>query len=227
MIDVMWLVMALTLAPIIVSIAATAIFLRYPDNPLSVILFAVGLTLLISLFDILTDRPILTSMGFKGMTGNIFQASAAMLGILGAFLVYYINSISNNVWQVRKDLIELSPQTDMYDLFAPDGEFQEQARQYITMPGRPSETQKAIEYHYRSAMRLIGELETVKAIAANQFTILFMIMLFSLTLILYNESLDVTKIHIKLIAYFTLTFSAAAFTSAIYGVYRIIYPQMQ
>jgi len=227
MIDVLWLVLALTLAPIIVSIAATAIFIRYPDNPLSVILFSVGLTLLVSLFDILTDRPILTSQGFKDMTGNIFQASSAMLGILGAFLVYHINSISNNLWQVRKDLMEISPKTDMYDIFAPDSEFQEEAKQYVTLPGRPSERQKAIEYHYRTAIRLISELEAVKAITANQFTILFMVLLLSMPLILYSDSLDVTKIHIKLIAYFTLTFSAAAFTSAIYGVYRIIYPETQ
>jgi hypothetical protein len=70
---------------------------------------------------------------------------------------------------------------------------------------------------------LVDEEVRAKRIVSNQLILLFTTMLLSMLFLLYSDSLDFNSKSVKLVVYVMLSFSAVSFTSAIYGVYRIIY----
>jgi hypothetical protein len=219
MIDITLLVMLISLVPIVFSLAGTAIFLRYPDKHLSVVIFSLGLASLMGLLDLFTDFTIVDKGTFRDLSGNMFQASAAMLGILGAFWVYYIDAIKNRIIRARREIIRLIPNMPLNKMYVSDEEFMD----YLGSL-RVADRKSALYHSVRNLAPLVRELESVTLITSNLISFLFMTMLLGLMSLLFSDSLNFASGIIKLLAYFVLSFGAASFASGIYGVYRIIYP---
>jgi hypothetical protein len=218
-------VIPLSLSPIVLAIVATLIFLKYPDKHISIILFSVGFTLLLGLFDLLTDNVYFRLDSLRYLFSSIAQGYAAMVGILGAFLIFYIENIKNKILQIRKEIIRRIQNPDFSKIFAGDDEFIEYLRSWGEAHKGIGESYRAVQYSILNLQTLMKEEQKIKTIISNQFLFLFVSIFFSLLILLPMDSFDVESPYVKLIVYFVFSFSVAALMSAIYGVYRIIYPE--
>jgi len=218
-------IIPLSLTPIIFAIAATLFFLKYPDKHVSIILFSVGFTFLLSLFDLLQDNIYFKTEALRYLFSSIAQGYAAMVGILGAFLIFYIETIKNKIIQIRKEVIRRIPNPDFVKIFAGDYEFIDYLKQWTEGSKRQDEQYRIVKYSITTLSSLMKEEQKIKMIISNQFLFLFVSIFFSLLILLPVDSLDVTSPYVKLIVYFVFSFSIASLMSAIYGVYRIIYPE--
>jgi hypothetical protein len=225
MIDVTCLVIPLSIAPLVIALVATVIFLKYPDKHLSIILFSIGFTLLLSLFDILTDNIYFRLESLRYLFSSIAQGYAAMVGILGAFLIFYIETIKNKIIQIRKEVIRRIPNPEFSKIFAGDDEFVDYLQDWLGAHSRADESSHAVQYSISSLISLMKEEGKIKMIISNQFLFLFVSIFFSLLILLPMDSFDVDSPYVKLIVYFVFSFSVSSLMSAIYGVYRIIYPE--
>jgi hypothetical protein len=224
MIDATCLVVPMSVLPIIFAIAATLIFLRYPDKHLSIILFSIGFTLLLALFDILTDTVYFTLESLRYLFSSIAQGYAAMVGILGAFLIFYIETIKNKIVGIRKEVIKRIPDPDFSKTFANDDEFVDYLKGWGEGHKRLESPYRTVQYSIVMLSSLMKEEQKIKMIISNQFLFLFISIFFSLLILLPMDSFDQNSDVVKLIVYFVFSFSIASLMSAIYGVYRIIYP---
>jgi len=223
-IDVTCLVIPLTLAPIAFALAATLLFLRYPDKHVSILLFSVGFTLLLALFDILTDDIYFTLESLRYLFSSIAQGYAAMVGILGAFLIFYIESIKNKIVGIRKEIMRRIPDPDFSKMFSNDDEFIEYLRGWSETHQKLETPHRAVSHSITMLVSLVKEEQKIKMIISNQFLFLFISIFFSLLILLPIDSFDENSSAVKLVVYFVFSFSIASLMSAIYGVYRIIYP---
>lgn len=228
MVDVTCLVIPLTLAPIVFALVATIIFLRYPDKHGSIILFTVAFTSLLSLFDLLTDKFILINVdSLRYLFSSIAQGYAAMIGILGAFLIFYIETIKNRVVGIRKEIIRRIPEPDFSKMFAEDDEFIDYLRGWSEGHKRLEGPYAAVQYSIVMLGSLVKEEHKIKMIISNQFIFLFVSIFLSFFFLLIMDSFNIDSpdiMYLKLIVYLIFSFSIASLISAIYGVYRIIYP---
>jgi hypothetical protein len=113
------------------------IFLRYPDKLFSIITFCMRLTCLVAIFDLNMNTPILDVESAKDVLGNTFQASAALTGILGSFLVYYIDTVKHNIFQVRKEVTRMIQDLDFATIVASDAGFIEYANKPVVWKEAP------------------------------------------------------------------------------------------
>jgi hypothetical protein len=222
--DATCFVIPVTFAPIVFSIAATLIFLKYPDRHMSIILFAIGFTSLLFLFDILTDDIYFELESIRYLFSSIAQGYAAMVGILGAFLIFYIETIKNKIVSIRKEVIKRIPDPDFSKMFANDDDFVNYLRSWGDTHRRLETQQREVQYAIIMLTSLIKEEHKIKMIITNQFIFLFISIFLSFLILLPMDSLDPQSDIVKLVVYFVFSFSIAALMSAIYGVYRIIYP---
>jgi hypothetical protein len=222
--DVTCLVIPLTLAPIAFAMVATILFLKYPDKYASIFLFTIGFTSLLLLFDLLTDDIYFGLESLRYIFSSIAQGYAAMVGILGAFLIFYIEGIKNKIVSIRKEVIRRIPDPDFSKMFANDYEFLEYLRGWAETHKRLEAPYRAVQYAIVMLVSLTKEEQKIKMIITNQFLLLFMSIFLSLLLLLPMDSFDPDSGYVKVAVYFVFSFSMASLMSAIYGVYRIIYP---
>jgi hypothetical protein len=224
MVDVFWVVLPVSLLPLAVALVGTYVFLRYPDSQVSVVVLAGGIASLLCLFDLLTDVRILSQQSLRDVLGNVFQASGAMVGILGSFLVFYIDTIKERILQIRKDIVAAAPNLDFVRMFGSDREFRDYIRDWVRGGNRLQHSYPGVRDSLRTLEPLVREEEMGRTIVASQLTLLFVNMFMSVMLLLYSDSIGVESGFAKVMAYLVLSFSAVTFASAVYGVYRIIYP---
>jgi hypothetical protein len=225
--DITWLVIPLSLVPVALSVTATILFVRYPDHPLSIILFSAGIASLIGLFDLMTDVPVFSPGSFNDLLANIFQSSAAIIGILGAFLVYSIDATKNRILEIREDMIETLPHLPLAKIFANDEEFAKSIALWSDISGDTPGNRAYAKLSYTAMTGLMTEEKKIKTIATNQFFILAMNMFFALMLLIWSGGLDLNTGFMKAVIYALFSLAITSLLSALYGVYRVIYPERQ
>ncbi|MFH1055610.1 MAG: hypothetical protein V1744_05910, partial [Candidatus Altiarchaeota archaeon] len=174
MVDVTCLVIPLTLAPLVFALASTIVFLRYPDKHGSIIMLSVGFTLLLALFDLLTDQFIVLRIDtLSFLFSSIAQGYAAMIGILGAFLIFYIETIKNRILGIRKEVLRRIPEPDFSKSFANDDEFIDYLRGWGEGHKKLEAPYRAVQYSSVMLVSLVKEEQKIKTIISNQFIFLF------------------------------------------------------
>ncbi|MFH0863092.1 MAG: hypothetical protein V1875_08715 [Candidatus Altiarchaeota archaeon] len=223
--DPICIALPLSILPIVFALATTLIFLKYPDKHISILLFSISFTLLLALFDLLTYPAVYFRLeSLRYLFSSIAQGYAAMVGILGAFLIFYIETIKNKIVQIRKELIRRIADPDFSKIFSNDDEFLDYLRGWGEGHKRMESNYRAVQYSIVTLSSLMKEEQKIKLIISNQFLFLFVSIFFSLLILLPMDSFDVEAWPVKLIVYFVFSFSIASLMSSIYGVYRIIYP---
>jgi len=225
MVDVTCIVIPLTLVPIIITIAAAIVFLKYPDKHSSIILLSVGLMLLIALVDLLTDQFfVLKRDTMSFLFSSIVQGYSAMIGILGAFLIFYIEGIKNKIVGIRKEVIRRVPEPDFSKTFSNDEEFIDYLRGWSEGHKKLESPYRTVQYSIVMLTSLVREEQKMKMIISNLFLFLFTSIFIAMVMLLIQDSFSAEDWVFKILVYFLFSFSLTALMSAIYGVYRIIYP---
>ncbi|MBD3389007.1 MAG: hypothetical protein GF416_07970 [Candidatus Altiarchaeales archaeon] len=160
---------------------------------------------------------IYTPESLRWVFSTIAQGYAALIGILGSFLIYHLQTLKEFSREVRKGVVKGIPDFDFSKIVVDD-------KNFVSYLKRVSEGNRSDEVRY--AMYFLGvlleEKNEVRYMIKNQFMLLFTSVFLSLAILLVVDGwFLVYGIFFKVFVYLVFSISMAALLSTVRGVFKL------
>ncbi|MBU0763177.1 MAG: hypothetical protein KKD39_09145 [Candidatus Altiarchaeota archaeon] len=211
------------LLPIIFTvplIASLILIIKDPD-PIYTVLYLVVTTVAFMVADVIygtiSTIPLFNPSSLAWVFSSITQGFLAMIGILGSFLIYHLQTLKDISRQVRKEIQKNISDFDYSKMVVDDRSFLDYLR-------RVFEQKKGqdVKYAIYFLSLILEERKEVNQMIKHQFILLFMSVFMSLLILLVLDGYFILYgIFFKMLVYAVFSISMAALLSTVRGIFKL------
>ncbi len=204
-----------------IPLIASLILVTKDPEPVYTTLYIIVTTVSFMVADIIYSSispiPLLSNGGLQWIFSSLVQGFLALIGILGSFLIYHLQTLKDVSRQVRGEITKSIPNFDFSKVVVDDKSFLDYLK-------RINESKKSHEVKYAIYFLslIMEERKDVNYMIRHQFILLFMTVFMStLIIILVEGYYPLYGIFFKILIYTIVSVAMSALLSTVRGIFKL------